>query len=379
MATFCRGSQNRKGSALGTSFPAGQEMARVAGSLSQLPCIRALATEGGLSWASLVALACLATPETDSHWATRAQAMSATQLRQAARLHRPPQPQANERSLRISTNPDTGWTRLSGRLPGADASVVADALQRLATQVPDNANTEAPDPLKCRMADALVALASTHVANDADADRACVVVHVSAEALAAVALVEDAPPSAGEQASEVKFEAGGAGEGTGPVKDVLRENPSSEGAQVIGGPAITAEAARRLACDARVEFVAHGPSNQGGREVVVGIGRASRQVPAWLARQLRHRDDGCRFPGCGRIRWTHAHHIRHWSKGGPTDTSNLITLCHTHHVLVHEGGWRISGNPDHQVYFIRPDGRTLATGPPRLREDLRERLFGEAA
>ncbi len=324
---------------LNTSFAHGTEMARVARALAELPALRSVVADGALSWAQTVAVTQLASPETDVTWAAEAPAMSAAQLQLAVRCRRPPEPEVRQRWLRLRTDPDSGWTRLSGRLPGADGTVVTTVLERLAAQVPPDADIGRPGAFENRMADALVEMSSTRLAAEADADRACVVVHVDAAVLA----------------------------GTAPG-----------GAQVIGGPAIAAEAARRLACDARVEFVAHGPRTSLGRPgPVVGISRTSRQIPPWLARHLRQRDGGCRFPGCGRTRWTQAHHVLPWSQGGPTDASNLLTLCHVHHVLLHEGGWRLSGNPDAEVCFIRPDGRPLATGPPRLRPDVARRLLGE--
>ena len=89
----------------------------------------------------------------------------------------------------------------------------------------------------------------------------------------------------------------------------------------------------------------------------IGIGRRSRIVPAWLRRHVDHRDGGCRFPGCGHTRWTDAHHIRHWGKGGPTDLDNLVLLCHAHHRLIHEGGWTIRGHPSGRLRFHDPGGR----------------------
>ncbi|MDQ4097597.1 MAG: HNH endonuclease, partial [Actinomycetota bacterium] len=47
---------------------------------------------------------------------------------------------------------------------------------------------------------------------------------------------------------------------------------------------------------------------------------------------------------------------------GPTDLSNLLWLCPFHHRLVHEGGWRIRGDPEGDVTFVRPDGRLLVRG-----------------
>jgi hypothetical protein len=46
-----------------------------------------------------------------------------------------------------------------------------------------------------------------------------------------------------------------------------------------------------------------------------------------------------------------------WSNGGRTDLDNLISLCQFHHRMVHEEGWKIEGNPNGPVTWIRPDGR----------------------
>jgi hypothetical protein len=141
-------------------------------------------------------------------------------------------------------------------------------------------------------------------------------------------------------------------------------------AEIEGGPQIAGETARRLACDARWQLVAEGPSGE-----ALGLGRQRRQVPRWLARQLRRRDRGCRFPGCARARWLHAHHLIHWAEGGPTDPANLAMLCGHHHRLIHEGGWRIEGHPGDELGFVHPGGQVLTTRPPPLRPEVRERLL----
>jgi hypothetical protein len=66
------------------------------------------------------------------------------------------------------------------------------------------------------------------------------------------------------------------------------------------------------------------------------LGRAKHEVPAAL-RALLGQVDGqrCRFPGCGRTKKLHAHHVRWWSRGGRTDLANLILVR-----LSHE--WRAS-------------------------------------
>jgi hypothetical protein len=61
---------------------------------------------------------------------------------------------------------------------------------------------------------------------------------------------------------------------------------------------------------------------------------------------LLARDRSCRFPGCGAVRFLHAHHVVSWTDDGPTDLDNLVTLCGHHHRFVHRSGWR-----------LQPDGR----------------------
>jgi hypothetical protein len=65
-----------------------------------------------------------------------------------------------------------------------------------------------------------------------------------------------------------------------------------------------------------------------------------------------------------------------WSHGGPTNIDNLVSLCNTHHRLLHEGRWRVRGNPDTDdgLEWIRPDGSILRTGPPPLHDEILARL-----
>ena len=130
-------------------------------------------------------------------------------------------------------------------------------------------------------------------------------------------------------------------------------------AETESGERQTTEAVRRIACDARIEWVLE----RDGR--TVGIGRRGRVVSPQMGRVLRHRDRGCRFPGCERRRWLTAHHLVHWADGGRTDLGNLVLLCHAHHRLLHEGRWSTSGHPEHDLRFHDPGGRALKTSPRR--------------
>ena len=117
---------------------------------------------------------------------------------------------------------------------------------------------------------------------------------------------------------------------------------------------------RRLACDPRIQ-----PALD-GQGVTVGVGRTTRKIPHWLRRLVEGRDQGCRFSGCGRTRWTQIHHIWHWVDGGPTNLDNLITLCGFHHRLVHRESWEIIGNPNGELNFLNKWGSPHQPARPRF-------------
>lgn len=100
---------------------------------------------------------------------------------------------------------------------------------------------------------------------------------------------------------------------------------------------ITAEHARRLACDAGII-----PVVLGGNSEPLDIGRATRTIPPAIRRALTVRDKGCVHPGCARPpQWCDAHHVQSWLDGGPTALGNLVLLCGKHHRSVHHDGWKI--------------------------------------
>ena len=118
---------------------------------------------------------------------------------------------------------------------------------------------------------------------------------------------------------------------------------------------VSAETSRRLSCDAGV---VHWLDNKQGE--TLSVGRKTRTIPPAIRRALKHRDHGCRFPGCTCSRFVDAHHIRHWADGGETSLNNLVQLCRRHHRLVHEEGFGIHTQLDGQVRFTDPQGHYLA-------------------
>jgi hypothetical protein len=127
------------------------------------------------------------------------------------------------------------------------------------------------------------------------------------------------------------------------------------------GSHLSPAAARRIACDAGII-----PAVLGSTSQVLDVGRQSRLATGPLRRALVLRDRGCAFPGCDRPpRWTDAHHIVHWSNGGPTDLGNLVLLCGYHHRLIHHSEWQVKINPK--------DGLPEFTPPAYIDVDLRPR------
>ena len=121
------------------------------------------------------------------------------------------------------------------------------------------------------------------------------------------------------------------------------------------GPLLTESERRYLTCDATCEvwFQRDGQ--------VIGAGRATRVINRRLRRALEHRHPTCAVPGCGATRGLHAHHIRHWEDGGPTELDNLVLVCPYHHRLHHRGVITITG-PAHQLVVTDSEGRQLSAG-----------------
>ena len=224
--------------------------------LEGLPRTDEAFASGSLGIDKVVELIRFATPETEARLLRWAERVSGAAIRHrgdlAARRQIEEVQQAEQRRfLQYWYTEDS--VGLRGELPAAQGAVIAKALDRMAETIPVMPGAEDdPYPQDARRADALVALCSARIAADPDPDRATVVIHAQLEGLVA---------------------------GTG-------------GCEIEDGPVIHPETARRLLCTARVQTVL-----QDSRGEVVKLGRMHREPPAWMMRQLTHRDRGCRFPG----------------------------------------------------------------------------------
>jgi hypothetical protein len=268
-----------------------------------------------------------ATGRSDDDLVRLAGAMTAAQLAQLARhARRRSREEADrahqQRRLRVSRDQASGRITLDGALFGDAAETVWSALDAYLDTCKLNPTTGRYDPTDMRLADGLVAMATAYLSNARGRDpRPTVVAHVDARVL----LGEDG------------------------------------WAETTGWSPLSAETVRRLACFCKLNVVADGPDG-----TPVGVGRARRLAPDWLADLVRHRDGGCRIPGCERRMFTQIHHIRGWdAKRGRTDLAELIEACTQHHHLFHDGGWTIEGDANGELTFTSPLGVVLRSLPGR--------------
>ncbi len=356
----------------GIGLNAAREKVRVAHALKQLPLISATFAAGVLSFSKVRAITRIAAAENEAELLELARHATAAQVeklvrgyRRVGRLEERESAEAQQAARELTYYFDEdGSLVIRARLPAEEGAVVLGAMNaamdaqraeerdagsddvtavtsedesRFAQRAEEEEERDAggddvtavtsenEDPIAQRRADALTAMAeaalSSGPAARCAADRYQVVVHVTAETLAADA------------------EADGRSE-------------------LECGQRLAPDTTRRIACDGsllRITVDAAGNP--------LDIGRKTRAVPPAIRRALQLRDGDCRFPGCTRHRFVDAHHIRHWADGGDTSMENLVLLCRRHHRLVHEGGFGVERGAAGNIRFSRPDGRPIEPYP----------------
>jgi hypothetical protein len=139
----------------------------------------------------------------------------------------------------------------------------------------------------------------------------------------------------------------------------LRDGPADPvDVGCMGDAGLSAEAARRLSCDAGVIEVIEDEHG-----VPLSIGRKRRTIAGSIKRALLKRDTACTFPGCTHRIFLEGHHIRHWADGGETSLMNTALLCSLHHRHVHEYGYTIELGANQRPQFREPGGRLVPAVP----------------
>ncbi|MCW2521683.1 MAG: endonuclease [Frankiales bacterium] len=329
---------------------AAREQVRVARALRELPLICAEFAAGRLSYAKVRALTRVAEPDSEADLVELALAATAAQTERTVRGWRRAEALAADRPneterryfthhfdedgmlvLRARMGPEEGALFLAAleesqeRAARAQASIEATALKdAVATSEadgdPDGRPSAGPSAALAATSpglDGLVAMAKSTLNGDRDPARdpdTQLVVHLDAA--------------------------------------VLQRTANAGLAAYRHGGTLTAEQARRLACDSKLLVML-----SEGRDVL-DVGKATRAIPASLRRALWARDKGCVMPGCTerRRRKLQAHHVWHWADGGPTCLDNLVSLCNYHHHAIHDRGYAVVVAATGGFDFYSPQG-----------------------
>lgn len=319
----------------GLSRGAAREQVRVGRALEALPVLRAAFATGCLSYSKARAITRVATPDTEPSLVELARYTTAAQLEHIVREYRKASPDEGAKAedgyqgryLRSVTD-DKGMVTISARLSPDDAAVVLAAIDAVRQQA----------SLDRRAATDAVGEFSTWEMSGADA-----LVEVGRAALAGGLDDQDGPPVASVIAH---------------VDQEVLAHPERQGCCTLEGVgAISAQTARRIACDATVHQVIYG--NDG----TVEPGSHARSIPRRARRAVLARDRGCRFPGCDQRRFVDVHHVVFWSDGGLTVPTNLVCLCRRHHRLVHEGGFSLDMDTSSHVRAFDPSGAEVLSAP----------------
>ena len=324
----------------GIALGAAREKIRVARALEKLPGITAAMAEGRLSYFKVREMTRIANESNESYLLNIALCGTASHVEQTVRGYRRALDaaelsreaiQQRDQSLWFHTEPD-GSMVIRGRVPAEIGALFKRALEAAEDSLPIPKNVPAgtfldPDEQRRsrkRRVEALATLAESFLASGpqelAGGDRQQVVLHVDAE--------------------------------------TLRHDHAGR-CELEHGPAIAAETARRLACDASLVAII-----ENGKGEPLNVGRKTRTIPPAIRRALNARDRGCRFPDCTFKRYVDGHHVLHWAKGGETKLTNLVTLCRFHHRQVHEGRVVVQVLDDGALRFTRPDGQSFHSPAP---------------
>ena len=308
---------------VGWDLGTGREHVRVAKRLGELPLVDDALRRGALSYSKVRAISRVATPAIEQTLVEWAALTTAAQLERICRKFRmvqrlgegtetePPRRYVARREL------EDGMVRIEVVVRPDEAAMVWSAIEAAGKDVSAEAHTAGFDRVE-----GLLALAQARLRGNRP-DRTPVEVVVTVERAA------------------------------------LEQPHSAHAAGVFAdGTCVSAETARRLACDAAiVEITEH-------EGIPIDVGRKTRTISTALYRALVRRDVTCRFPGCSNRGYVEGHHIVHWANGGETDLANLLSLCSHHHAFLHEHDFRVEMGVGQVPRFFDPRGRPVLEAQP---------------
>jgi hypothetical protein len=118
-------------------------------------------------------------------------------------------------------------------------------------------------------------------------------------------------------------------------------------ATTSAGDRITAEQARRLACNAHLIPVVLGRKGE-----ILDQGRKRRLFEGPIRTALNLLYPECTTTGCSiPAAWCEAHHKTPWSRGGKTRLDDGTLLCSFHHHRAHDPAWKVHHHPNGTTTF----------------------------
>jgi hypothetical protein len=327
---------------LGISLQLAWEYLRVGRKLRLLPTATALFRAGKISWSKIRLLVRVADTENEKTLCHAALDASVSDVQRLCREFRWTEDEKcnteNDRALKqwesrtlMWDEMSSGSTRIQLVLPPEIAQAFLNSVEHSLAQMDLD---DVDQKLSQRRADAAVIMAETSLQSAsrdiATADRYQVIVSVDASELSA----STEHGTCGEHGTTAE-------QATNKEQAALSNTkPPPKRASIKGASFLARETAKRIACDCTVSTI----TKDNGE--LVDIGRRSRIWPNAMARAIKDRDQHCQFYGCTQTNNLQIHHVTHWADGGTTSVSNGACLCAYHHMMVHEGGYRIQAVVD---------------------------------
>lgn len=291
------------------------QLVGVARRLADLPVLASKFSSGMLSLDQVDAISRLVTPESEAALVEDLAGLSNAVLDRRARRQRGLSTEEENsvcvrRRLVRQWNLDESELRFRGRLPAAEGRIFDEAIDRRVDEMGTNPETGMFDPYDTRSADALVEMAATD----------------------------------------------GGGNGAPPQLTVFAElealTTENRGwAELENTAPISNETARRLGCDAVVEWVITRDGHP------IGIGRRSRKIPGWLRRLVRHATAAVGIPDVG----TPGGSRSTTSSPGPKADPRIWTISYSYAVSTTGGSTKKAGiSPAHPT----PECSVAPTGAP---------------
>jgi len=326
---------------LGHTPRAAAERIRVAKAIVELPAIDAALSQGALSFSAARELTRVATPDTEQVWLEAAHDKNLRDIEQLVSGHKkgdgpedPPDPTLRTRALRYDDVDEetiailrqarqildrelgerldnNQFLRALGRTVIEAASVKTEGRAR--TRAPYQIAVTTCDRCKRAWQDGGGITVEMSTAKHAAAE--CDAQHVGR-------VDSDVGVTANERQAGDAISRGNANEAVGTP----REQARAPGPDTCEAPQQPARAQRA------------------GMRATPGS-RARTTIPPALRRKVSARDHGrCRVPWCRSYRNVDQHHIRPVAEGGEDTLENLISLCESHHIALHEGALVLEGD-----------------------------------